>query len=226
MDQHDLDTQSPQSLALFGMYDLVGVCYHRYSVDREWLIPHFEKMLYDNALLIPAYLHAWVVTDNPRYREVTERTADYMLRELLLPEGGFASAQDADTDGIEGLTYTWTGEDDVPPELMRPFEHGRFVLRGDLDEEMRARLLVERERRPQPLRDDKAIASWNGLAVAALAEAGRRFERADLLDAAEACAEFLLGPLSTEEGRLFRTWRDGQAKHEGVLEDYADVANG
>ena len=225
-DELDLVTKTLDGMALGGMYDLVGGGFHRYSVDREWLIPHFEKMLYDNALLIPAYLHAWVVTDNPRYREVTERTADYLLRELLLPEGGFASAQDADTDGIEGLTYTWTGEDDVPPELMRPFEHGRFVLRGDLDEETRVRLLAERERRPQPLRDDKAIASWNGLAVAALAEAGRRLERDDLVAAARACAEFLLGPLSTAAGRLHRTWRAGRAGQAGVLDDYADVANG
>jgi len=219
-------TKTLDSMALGGMYDLVGGGFHRYSVDREWLIPHFEKMLYDNALLVPAYLHAWVVTENERYREVVEQTCEYMLRELRLPEGGFASAQDADTDGVEGLTYTWTEEDDVPRELLHPFEHGRFALRGDLDEETRARLFAEREQRPKPLRDDKVVASWNGLAVAALAEAGRRLDRRDLVDAARACAEFLLGPLSTTEGRLLRTWRAGQARHAGVLDDYADVANG
>ena len=222
----DLVTKTLDSMALGGMYDLLGGGFHRYSVDSEWLIPHFEKMLYDNALLIPAYLHAWVVTGNERYREVVEQTADYVLRELLLPEGGFASAQDADTEGVEGLTYTWTEEDDVPPELLRPFEHGRFALRGDLDEETRARLFAERERRPKPLRDDKAVASWNGLAVAALAEAGRRLERDDLVAAARACAEFLLGPLSSPDGRLHRTWRGGRPRHAGVLDDYADVANG
>jgi uncharacterized protein YyaL (SSP411 family) len=222
----ELVTKTLDSMALGGMYDLVGGGFHRYSVDREWLIPHFEKMLYDNALLVPAYLHAWVVTGNERYRAVAEQTCDYMLRELLLPEGGFASAQDADTDGVEGLTYTWTEDDDVPRELLQPFEHGRFALRGELDEATRNRLLAEREQRPQPLRDDKVVASWNGLAVAALAEAGRRLERADLVDAALACAEFVLGPLSTGHGRLHRTWRAGRARHGGVLSDYADVANG
>jgi uncharacterized protein len=222
----ELTTKTLDSMALGGMYDLVGGGFHRYSVDREWLVPHFEKMLYDNALLVPAYLHGWLVTRTERYREVVEETLEYMLRELRLPEGGFASAQDADTDGVEGLTYTWAEEDDVPRELLQPFEHGRFILRGEVDPETRARLFEERERRQQPLRDDKAVASWNGLALAALAEAGRRLERADLLDAARKCAEFLLGPLSTAEGRLLRTWRGGRARHAGVLEDYADVANG
>jgi uncharacterized protein YyaL (SSP411 family) len=225
-DELELVTKTLDSMALGGMYDLVGGGFHRYSVDREWLIPHFEKMLYDNALLVPAYLHAWVVTEDARYRDVVEQTCEYMLRELHLPEGGFASAQDADTDGVEGLTYTWTQADDVPPDLLQPFEHGRFVLRGDLDDETRARLHAEREQRPQPLRDDKVVASWNGLAVAALAEAGRRLERSDLVEAARSCAEFLLGALSTDEGRLLRTWRAGQARHGGVLEDYADVAHG
>jgi uncharacterized protein YyaL (SSP411 family) len=222
----ELVTKTLDSMALGGMYDLVGGGFHRYSVDREWLIPHFEKMLYDNALLIPAYLHAWLVTGNARYRDVVEQTCDYLLRELQLPGGGLASAQDADTDGVEGLTYTWTEDDDVPRELLQPFEDGRFVLRGELDETTRARLLAERELRPQPLRDDKVVASWNGLAAAALAEAGWRLERPDLVEAARACGEFLLGALSTPEGRLHRTWRAGQARNEGVLEDYADVAHG
>jgi uncharacterized protein YyaL (SSP411 family) len=221
-----MSTKTLEGMALGGMYDLVGGGFHRYSVDREWLVPHFEKMLYDNALLVPAYLHGWLVTGNERYREIAEETLEYMLRELRLPEGGFASAQDADTDGVEGLTYTWTEDDDVPRDLLHPFEHGRFIIRGELDPQTRARLFEERELREKPLRDDKAIASWNGLALAALAEAGRRFQRADLLDAARAVAEFLLGPLSTPAGRLFRTWRGGEAKHAGVLEDYADVANG
>jgi hypothetical protein len=219
-------TKTLDAMALGGMYDLVGGGFHRYSVDREWLVPHFEKMLYDNALLVPAYLHGWLVTGNDHYCRVAEETLDYMLRELRLPEGGFASAQDADTDGVEGLTYTWTEDEGVPPELLHPFEHGRFIIRGELDEELRARLFELRERRPKPLRDDKAIASWNGLALAALAEAARRLERADLLEAARGLGEFLLGPLSTEEGRLYRTWRGGQAKQAAVLDDYADVANG
>src|SRR6476659_4218963 len=219
-------TKTLDAMALGGMYDLVGGGFHRYSVDRQWLVPHFEKMLYDNALLVPAYLHGWLVTGNERYREVAEETLDYMLRELRLPEGGFASAQDADTDGVEGLTFTWTEEDPVPHELLQPFEHGRFVLRGELDAETRGRLLELRQQRPQPLRDDKVIASWNGLALAALAEAGRRLDRPDATEAGVALAEFLLGPLSTADGRLHRTWRVGEAKHTGFLEDYADVANG
>jgi uncharacterized protein len=224
--EEEMARKTLDSMALGGMYDLVGGGFHRYSVDREWLIPHFEKMLYDNALLVPAYLHGWLVTGTARHRDVAEETLDYMLRELRLEDGGFASAQDADTDGLEGLTYTWTQDDGVPPELLQPFEHGRFVIRGELDPDLRARLLEEREQRPKPLRDDKAIASWNGLALAALAEGGRRLERSDLLEAAVRCAEFVLGPLTTPEGRLFRTWRGGRAQHAGVLEDYADVANG
>jgi uncharacterized protein len=225
-DERELVTKTLDSMALGGMYDLVGGGFHRYSVDREWLIPHFEKMLYDNALLVPAYLHAWVVTGNERYRQVVEQTCEYMLRELRLPEGGFASAQDADTNGVEGLTYTWTDDDDVPHELLRPFEHGRSVLRGELDDATRARLFAEREERPKPLRDDKVVASWNGLTVAALAEAGRRLEQHDLIDAAVRCAEFLLGSLATPDAQLHRTWRAGRARHSGVLEDYADVAHG
>jgi uncharacterized protein YyaL (SSP411 family) len=213
-------------MALGGMYDLLGGGFHRYSVDARWLVPHFEKMLYDNALLVPAYLHGWLVTGDERYRRVVEETVEYLLRELRLPEGGFASAQDADTDGVEGLTFTWTEEDGVPAELLQPFEHGRSILRGDVPEDLRARLFEERERRPKPARDDKAIASWNGLALAALAEAGRRLDRADWIDAAVALGEFLLGPLSGKDGRLFRTYRAGEAKNTGFLEDYADVANG
>jgi uncharacterized protein YyaL (SSP411 family) len=219
-------TKTLDAMAAGGMYDLLGGGFHRYSVDRQWLVPHFEKMLYDNALLASTYLHGWVVTGDERYRRVAEETLDYVLRELALPEGGLASAQDADTEGVEGLTFTWTPEEGVPEELLHPFEHGRFVIRGELDEELRRRLLELRERRPKPARDDKAIASWNGLALAALAEAGRRLARPDLLDAARAVAEFLLGPLSGGDGRLFRSYREGRAKTTGFLDDYADVANG
>ena len=218
-------TQTLDAMAAGGMYDLVGGGFHRYSVDREWLVPHFEKMLYDNALLAAAYLHGWVVTRDERYRAVTEETLDYLLRELSLPEGGFASAQDADTDGIEGLTFTWTADEGVREELLRPFEDGRSVIRGELDAEERALLFEIREQRPKPLRDDKAITAWNGLALTALAEAGRRFERADYVDAARRLGEFILGPLS-EGDRLHRTFRAGEAKGTGYLEDYADAAHG
>jgi uncharacterized protein len=218
-------------MAAGGMYDLVGGGFHRYSVDRQWLVPHFEKMLYDNALLVPAYLHAWVLTGTAGYRQIVEATVEYVLRELALNGGGFASAQDADTDGVEGLTFTWTADElaaVIGPgreELLQPFEDGRSIIRGRLTDEEREVLFAARDLRPKPFRDDKAIASWNGLMLAALAEAGRRLERDDWIDAARTLAEFLLGPLSSG-GRLHRTWRDGVAKGTGYLEDYANVAHG
>ena len=132
-DETELATKTLDGMAAGGMYDHVGGGFHRYSVDERWLVPHFEKMLYDNALLVPAYLHGWLVTGNERYREVVEQTLDYMVRELRLAEGGFASSQDADTDGVEGLTYSWAPGEGAPEELFEPFEDGRFVLRGELD---------------------------------------------------------------------------------------------
>jgi uncharacterized protein YyaL (SSP411 family) len=222
----ELVTRTLDGMALGGMYDLVGGGFHRYSVDERWLVPHFEKMLYDNALLVPAYLHGSARTGNERYAEVVAETVGYMLRELRLDGGAFASAQDADTEGVEGLTFTWAPGEGAPEELLEPFEHGRSILRGELDEETRARLFELREQRPKPLRDDKAITSWNGLAVAALAEAGARLERPDWVAAAAEAADFVLGPLSDGEGRLHRTWREGVARGTGYLEDYANVAHG
>jgi uncharacterized protein YyaL (SSP411 family) len=221
-----VSTKTLDAMALGGMYDLVGGGFHRYSVDERWLVPHFEKMLYDNALLIPAYLHGWLVTGRERYREVVEETVEYLLRDLMLEGGGFASSQDADTEGVEGLTYTWAPGEGAPEELFEPFDDGRFVLRGSLDPETRARLLELRSQRPQPGLDDKAIASWNGLALAALAEAGRRRDRSEWIDEARALAEFLLGPLSDERGRLHRSLRDGRTSGTGFLDDYANVAHG
>ena len=222
----ELAGKTLDGMAAGGMYDVVGGGFHRYSVDERWLVPHFEKMLYDNALLVPAYLHGWLVTGNERYREVAEQTLDYMVRELRIDEGGFASSQDADTDGVEGLTYSWAPGEGAPEELFEPFEDGRFVLRGELDEQTRIGLLELRAGRPQPARDDKAIASWNGLALAALAEAGRRLERDDLVAEARALGEFLLGPLSNDEGRLQRSRRAGRTSGAGFLDDYANVASG
>jgi uncharacterized protein len=221
----ELATPTLDGMSLGGMYDVVGGGFHRYSVDERWLVPHFEKMLYDNALLVPAYLHASLVTGSERYREVVEDTVEYLLRELRLPGGGFASSQDADTDGVEGLTYTWAPGEGAPEELLEPFEGGRFILRGRLEPETRARLLAIRSERPQPRLDDKAIASWNGLALAALAEAARRLRRDDWLAAARELGEFLLGPLS-RDGRLVRSVRDGQASGPGFLDDYANAAHG
>ena len=187
-------------MAAGGLYDVVGGGFHRYSVDARWVVPHFEKMLYDNALLTSAYLHAWVVTGDERYRGVVEETVSYLLREMRLEDGGFASAQDADTDGVEGLTYTWTEAEwtalGLDPSLLETFEHGRGIVRGELDADVKARLLALRVERPQPFRDDKAIASWNGLTLAALAEAARRLDRTDWLAAAAELGEFLLGPFA------------------------------
>jgi len=221
----ELAVRTLDAMAAGGMYDLVGGGFHRYSVDDRWLVPHFEKMLYDNALLVPAYLHGWLVTGRERYREVVEQTVEYALRDLRLPDGGFASSQDADTDGVEGLTYTWAPGEGAPEELLEPFEDGRLILRGELDEKTRARLLEIRSLRPQPGLDDKAIASWNGLMLAALAEAGRRFDRAGWIDEGRALAGFLLGPLSSE-GRLHRSRRAGRSSGAGFLDDYANVAHG
>ena len=212
-------------MAAGGMYDLLGGGFHRYSVDDRWLVPHFEKMLYDNALLAAAYLHGWLVTGDDRYREVASATIEYMLRELLLPEGGFASAQDADTDGVEGLTFTWTEDEGAPAELLEPFEHGRSIIRGDVDAATRARLFELREQRPKPLRDDKAIASWNGLALAALAEApgvssGRTGSRPRATSASSCSARSrtttagcgAAGATAARVGRLSRRLRQRRAR--------------
>ncbi len=247
--------ESPDALAMTtltldrmstgGMYDQLGGGFHRYSVDAIWLVPHFEKMLYDNALLATAYLHGWAVTGEARYRRVVVETLDYLVRDMRLEHGGFASAQDADTDGGEGLTYVWTVDeirDVLAPEaadrVIRRYgvtPEGNFERKSILhladesvpdDVDARAALLEARMRRPQPLRDDKALAGWNGLALAAFAEAGRCLERADYLDVAQELAEFVLGPLSDDRGRLLRTYREGVAKISAYLEDYAQVANG
>ncbi|MBA2294052.1 MAG: thioredoxin domain-containing protein [Actinobacteria bacterium] len=217
-------------MAAGGLYDIVGGGFHRYSVDARWLVPHFEKMLYDNALLASAYLHAWVVTGEERYRKIVEETLGYLLREMQLESGGLASAQDADTEGVEGFTYTWTSDEweglGLDPVLLSPFEHGRRIVRGTLDDETKARLLTLRASRKQPFRDDKAIASWNGLALAALAEAARRLDREDWLDAATRLGAFLLADLRGDDGRVVRSIRDGRVSGAGYLDDHANVAHG
>ena len=182
-------------MAAGGIYDQLGGGFHRYSVDAIWLVPHFEKMLYDNALLASVYLHAWAIEGEERYRRVVEETLDYVVRELRLPEGGFASAEDADTEGVEGLTFTWTPEEIqevVGAEAARahraPLRRPAGGLRGPQHPQPRRPGGTSRRtrcpprgpgRRPQPLRDDKALAAWNGLALAAFAEAGPRLERDD-----------------------------------------------
>jgi uncharacterized protein YyaL (SSP411 family) len=225
-DSLEMVRKTLDGMAAGGMYDLVGGGFHRYSVDDRWLVPHFEKMLYDNALLASVYLHAWVVLGDDRYRRVVEETLDYVVRELRLPEGGFASAQDADTAGVEGLTYTWTPDEIEDESLLQPFEDGRFIIRGEVSDELRERLLAVRTEREQPLRDDKIVTAWNGLALAAFAEASWRLERADYLAVALELARFLLDDMAGPDGLLYRTYRDGAAKIDGYLEDYADVAHG
>jgi hypothetical protein len=248
------------AIARGGIHDQVGGGFHRYAVDATWTVPHFEKMLYDNALLARAYLHAFQLTGEPRLRRACARTLDWMLRELRAPEGGFHSALDADSPGGEGSFYVWTLAE--LHELLRAEdaaaaiawfaatkrgnfagEHGDAVglnvLRADgpeppaaQRERILATLLAARERRPRPALDDKRLTSWNALAVAALADAGAALSAADAaagsryLDAARACADFLLGELwppapPGRARRLLRTYSHGRATLDGYLEDYA-----
>ncbi|MER6495146.1 thioredoxin domain-containing protein [Streptomyces griseorubiginosus] len=245
-----------ERMARGGIHDQLGGGFARYSVDRDWVVPHFEKMLYDNALLCRVYAHLWRATGSELARRVALDTADFMVRELRTAEGGFASALDADSDDgsgkhVEGAYYVWTpeqlrevlGEEDA--ELAAQyfgvteegtFEHGQSVLQlpqqdtvfdAEKVESIRRRLLDARAQRPAPGRDDKVVAAWNGLAVAALAETGAYFDRPDLIDAALGAADLLVRVHLDEHARLSRTSKDGQVgANAGVLEDYADVAEG
>lgn len=235
-----------EAMARGGMYDQIGGGFARYSVDAGWVVPHFEKMLYDNALLARVYAHWWRVSGSPFARRIALETCEWMLRDLRTEQGGLASALDADSEGVEGKYYVWTprelaevlGADDGAWaaelfEVTGTFEHGTSVLQllNDPDDEeryarVRARLLEKRAERVPPARDDKVVAAWNGLAVAALAECGALFERPDLATAAEEIARLLVD-LHVDGDRLVRTSRDGSAgANAGVLEDYADVAEG
>jgi uncharacterized protein len=239
-----------------GVYDQLGGGFARYSVDAVWLVPHFEKMLYDNALLARAYLHGWQALGHERHRRVCEETLDWMLREMRGPEGGFYSALDADSEGEEGRFYVWTpdqiravlGEGTSDPnrinfstqqvdKLMQFYgvsEAGNFEganvlhLAGGAEApepeglaEMRHALFEARAQRVRPGLDDKRLASWNALAISALADAGAILGRDDYLDAARACAEFVLDRLRDENGALLRTYKDGRARLNAYLEDHA-----
>ncbi|MDP4507396.1 thioredoxin domain-containing protein [Nonomuraea turcica] len=244
--EREMSGKTLESMARGGMYDQLGGGFARYSVDAEWVVPHFEKMLYDNALLLRVYTHWWKAGGGALARRVALETADWLLREMRTPEGGFASALDADSEGVEGKFYVWTpeqlrevlGEDDGRWaaglfDVTGTFEHGTSVLQLPRDPEdperyasVRERLLAARERRVRPGRDDKVVASWTGLAIAALAETGAVFERPDLVAAASAAAELLAGT-HLVDGRLLRTSRDGRpGPNAGVLEDYANLAEG
>ena len=247
-----------QKMAYGGIYDQVGGGFHRYSTDAYWLVPHFEKMLYDNALLARLYLHAWQITSNPLYRRITEETLDYVLREMTDTAGGFYSAQDADSEGVEGKFFVWTPDElraalGPDAELVMGYygvtDRGNFeganilnvpkhpedyadergVSEGELSEAVqraRATLLEIREQRIHPLLDDKVLTGWNGLMLRSFAEAGAALNRVDYLDAARRNAAFLLDSMRDENGRILRTWRNGQAKLLGYLEDYACLADG
>ncbi|MGA5561828.1 thioredoxin domain-containing protein [Streptomyces platensis] len=244
------------AMARGGIYDQLGGGFARYAVDATWTVPHFEKMLYDNALLCRAYAHLWRATGSDLARRIAVETADFMVRELRTDQGGFASALDADSDDgtgkhVEGAYYVWTPEQlravlgDEDAEFAATcfgvtqegtFEEGASVLQlpdpeGLVDAERMAsvkrRLLAARDERPRPGRDDKIVASWNGLAIAALAETGAYFDRPDLVQAATDAADLLVRVHMDWHARLHRTSRDGTpGANSGVLEDYADVAEG
>lgn len=239
-------TDTLEAMARGGIYDQVGGGFHRYAVDDAWRVPHFEKMLYDNAQLARVYLHAWQATGRPLFRAVAVETLDYMLREMALPEGGLCASQDADAAGREGGTYLWT-EDELwalleedtttflrayPPDAAGRVEDGLVLTWRGSDAEraalapLRERLLAARRARPQPARDDKVVAAWNGLALAALSEAGAALARPDYLAAARALAEFILTHLRTPAGRLYRTWRAGHSGVPGFLADYTHTIDG
>ncbi len=251
-------TSTLETMARGGIYDHLGGGFHRYATDAVWLIPHFEKMLYDNAQLARVYVHAWQVTRDPAFRRIAEETLDYIVREMTDPAGGFYSSQDADSEGEEGKFYVWPLEEvhDVLGEDARLFAEAYGVTaRGNFEgsnilhaakprdvlaaehgvpaDAVEARLAAARrtlfERRASRVRpglDDKVLAAWNGLTLAAFADAARVFDRADYRAIAEANADFLLSHLRAPDGRLLRAWRAGRARLNAYLEDYAGVTDG
>ncbi|HXG93145.1 MAG TPA: thioredoxin domain-containing protein [Blastocatellia bacterium] len=267
--RHHHRTNSPDALQMVeltlrrmaggGMYDHIGGGFARYSVDAHWLVPHFEKMLYDNALLARIYLYAYQQTKNPYYRRIAEETLEYIIRDMTSGEGGFYSSEDADSEGEEGKFYVWTKDEIL--ELLGAqdgelfceffdvtkqgnFEHGKSILNTPLPleefarakgrdvEEVRRiinagrkRLFNAREDRVRPARDEKCLAAWNGLMLTAFAEAANILGRDDYRAVAVRNAEFILSRLM-REGRLLRTYKDGQAKLNAYLEDYAYVMEG
>ncbi len=245
-------------MAFGGIFDQIGGGFHRYSVDAEWLVPHFEKMLYDNALLGRVYLNAWLLTGKDLHRRIAEETLDYVLREMTSPEGGFYSSQDADTEGKEGAFFLWTQREvesildkedaalfcryfGITPAgnfegsniLHIPDPSGEALKRNDIPdgrmEEIirngRRRLFEARERRVKPLRDEKILTAWNGLMLRSFAEAANSLGREDYRQAAVRNAEFLASELQPD-GRLLRSYKDGRARFNGYLDDYACLLDG
>ena len=246
-------TKTLDSMAFGGIYDQIGGGFHRYSVDERWLVPHFEKMLYDNALLSRVYLDAFMRTQNPLYERIACETLDYVRREMTAPTGGFYSAQDADSEGVEGKYYVWTpdeikavlGADDarlfctyysVTPEGNFEGQNILFLSSGADDgfseEEVdRVRtvlspmLLEARAQRIKPETDTKVIAGWNGLMLQSFAQAARQLGRPADLQTAIANGEFLLSAMM-HDGRLAHTYTPGKAAGLGFLDDYGSVAVG
>ena len=258
-DALEMVTTTLDKMAGGGMYDQVGSGFHRYSTDERWHVPHFEKMLYDNALLIRLYVHAWQVTGFERYRRVATETCEYLLRELRHAEGAFFSSQDADSEGVEGKFFVWTWDElvavagesvattlgatpggnwDGTNVLWRPVPLQAVAAETELDateldpaeladelETARAELFEIREGRTHPATDDKILTAWNGLAIAALAEAGRAFGEVDYVDAAVRAADFVLTHLRDDTGRLLRSWRNGKAGGPAFADDHAAMAD-
>jgi uncharacterized protein len=231
-------------MAAGGMYDQLGGGFHRYSVDERWHVPHFEKMLYDNAQLARVYLRAWQVTGRDRYRRIARETLDYLLREMRHGRGGFFSSQDADSDGEEGRFFVWSWDELLPLAGERTARHLGATPKGNwegtnvlwvprpLDAEAegavaaaRPALLGAREKRTRPATDDKILASWNGLAISVLAEAGRALGEPRYVEAAVEAADFVLANLRGAGGRLLRSWRDGRASVPGFLDDHAMMSD-
>ena len=259
-DAGDILTATLDRMANGGIHDQVGGGFHRYAVDAAWHVPHFEKMLYDNALLARLYARAWQVTEEERYRRGARATLEFLLRELRDPAGGFRSSLDADSEGEEGRHYVWSFEELVaaagggdrglgeavatalgalpegnwegtnvlwrplPPEAVAA-ELGRDPLELEVAvEETLRRLARERERRVRPASDDKVLAGWNGLAISALAEAGRAFGEPRYVEAARRAAAFVLRELRGADGRLLRAWRDGRTSGPAFADDHALLA--
>ncbi|MDH3706987.1 MAG: thioredoxin domain-containing protein [Acidimicrobiia bacterium] len=243
-------TTTLDAMASGGMYDHLGGGFSRYSVDEQWMVPHFEKMLYDNALLVRAYTHGWQVTGRERYRQVVEETIEYLTRDLRHPAGAFYSAEDADSDGAEGSFYVFTPHEirtalgdraDAAIEWYGVTDHGNFEganilfrpVRGDLIrppevEAIRLELRQWRDKRNRPGLDDKVLTEWNALALGALAGAAAAMGRADWLEEARQLADFLLEHLRRTDGRWMRSWQAeaGAARHLAYASDYGALIDG
>ncbi|HEV8344475.1 MAG TPA: thioredoxin domain-containing protein [Candidatus Binatia bacterium] len=254
----EIVTHTLTQMAEGGIYDHLGGGFHRYSVDEKWLVPHFEKMLYDNAQLTRSYVDAFRITKNPLFKRIVEETLAYLLREMLQPEGGFYSTQDADSEGEEGRFFVWRydevlrilGEEEgeifcrvydvseignfegknILHPILSPEQAAKF-FRKDLDEIERllaaakVKLFQERERRVKPFRDEKILTSWNGLMLSGLAEAYKVIGDESYREAAEKTVAFIFARMF-REGYLLRTYKGGQAKLYGYLDDYAFLAGG